>query len=200
MPLSFLRVLSRKDLHWRQGLACWTGMWIHWKSLHKRWTQIGVSSCSKYQGYNNGQNIQIPTLRTYIEGLVEGMARQSNQWYSVLEGDGAKEKYRARKDRPKGWSEFALLKHDQGRLQKKVTEPALCLSQAEGISTKGLRPARTKWGQKRWGQIMRASDCEHCGIYCDVKTRYAGEEFAPRRFRIAVSLYGLIIHYILPFL
>lgn len=27
----------------------------------------------------------------------------------MLEGDGAKEKYRARKDRPKGWSEFALL-------------------------------------------------------------------------------------------
>lgn len=56
-------------------------------------------------------------------------------------------KYRARKDRPKGWSEFALLKHDQGRLQKKVTEPALCLSQAEGISKyKGLEASKNKVG------------------------------------------------------
>lgn len=27
----------------------------------------------------------------------------------IIEGDGPKEKYRVRKDRPKGWSEFALL-------------------------------------------------------------------------------------------
>lgn len=161
MPLSFLRVLSRKDLHWRQGLACWTGMWIHWKSLHKRWTQIGVSSCSKYQGYNNGQNIQIPTLRTYIEGLVEGMARQSIQWYSVLEGDGAKEKYRARKDRPKGWSEFALLKHDQGRLQKKVTEPALSVSlPGRGKKYKGLEASKNKVGTEE----MR-TNCESLRLW-----------------------------------
>lgn len=92
MPLSFLRVLSRKDLHWRQGLACWTGMWIHWKSLHKRWTQIGVSSCSKYQGYNNGQNTQIPTLTDLHWGIgggdgetIKSMIQCIRRWWCQVE-------------------------------------------------------------------------------------------------------------------
>lgn len=200
MPLSFLRVLSWKDLHWRQGLACWTGMWIHWKSLHKRWTQIGARSCSKYQGYNNGQNTQIPTLRDLHWGIGGGDGETIKSMIQCIRRWWCQGEIQSKEGQAKGVEWVCSFKQDQGRLQKKVTEPALCLSQAEGRSTKGLRPARTKWGQKRWGQIVRASDCEHCGIYCDVKTRYAGEEFAPRRFRIAVSLYGLIIHCTLPFL
>lgn len=140
-----------------------------------------------------------PPFGTYIEGLVEGMARQSNKWYSVLEGDGAKEKYRARKDRPKGWSEFALLNKIREDYRKRW-QSQLCVSPRQREEVQRAWGQQEQRGGRRDEDKLWASDCEHCGIYCDVKTRYAGEEFAPRRFRVAVSLYGLIIHCILPFL
>lgn len=162
-------------------------MWIHWKSLQKPWTQLGASSCSKYQGYNNGQNRQnthksLP-LGIYIGGLVEGVARQTmnqingtafgyyyRRWWCQGEIQSKEE------GQAKGVEWVCTFKQNQGRrLQGKVTELALFLPQAEGRSAKGLGPARTKGGQKRWGQIVRASDCEHFGIYCDLRRRYAGE-------------------------
>lgn len=87
-----------------------------------------------------------PPLGIYIEGLVEGMARQSNQWYSVLEGDGAKEKYRARKDRPKGWSEFALLNKIREDYRKRW-QSQLCVS-----------PRQREEVQRAWGQQEQSGD------------------------------------------
>lgn len=183
-------------------------MWIHWKSFHKRWTQLGASSCSKYQGYSNGQNRQntqkfLP-LGIYIGGLMEGVARQKmnqingtalgyyyRRWWSQGE-------IQSKEGQARGVEWVCTFKPDQGRRrQGKVTEPALCLPQAE---------VQRAWGQQEQREDrsnedrLWVSNCEHFGIYCDFRRRYAGEEFGPRKFRIVVYQYGLIIRCILPFL
>lgn len=66
----------------------------------------------------------------------------------IIEGDGAKEKYRARKkDRPKGWSEFALLNRIREEDYREKWQSQLCFS-----------PRQRKEVQRAWGQQEQRED------------------------------------------
>lgn len=71
----------------------------------------------------------------------------------MLEGDGAKEKFRARKkDRPEEWGECPVLNRTRERLGREL---APFLSQAEERHAKDLGPAEME-RKRRGGEIVRA--------------------------------------------
>lgn len=188
LELSPLRVLYQKDLRWRSGPACWTGVWIQCQSLHQPWAQAPA------QGTRDTTIDEIHKSCpwwSYIGCLWERETNnEANKWYRMSEGDGAKEKLWARKkNRPQGVGWVCSFKQDQRREQTKVIEGASSVSlPGKGKKDKGPVASRTERGNRRGDEGRLWEPCKDWIFYCHIRMRYAGQEFCPRKFRIVVYM------------
>lgn len=150
--LSPLRLLYQKDLLWGPGPACWTDVWIHCQSLHQTWAQAPARGTRDTTRDKTHKSLPLAILHwRFVRD------NEPNKWYRVLEGDGGKKKLRARKDRPEGQGEYAVLNRIREDYRQRLQrEPALFLSQARKRSAKALWPAEQRGGTE---EEMRA-DCE----------------------------------------